>query len=122
MAIEIHYYITGFLKDMSFTAELPNTLKKYENEFGEAESLTLNLEEIPPGRIDSSNKKSVVFSPDGKQITINLTDQKSTNTKGKITHTPTPSEVYRQINFVLKRAVKEYAEQFPSQVDDQVEE
>lgn len=122
MAIDIYYHTTGFLKDASYTAELLNTLKKYENDFGEAESLTLNLEEIPPGRIDSSRKEAIVFSTDGKEIIINLTKQRFTDTKGKIIGTPEPYSVYQTINFVLKRAIKEYGEKFPPQEQEPEQE
>jgi hypothetical protein len=108
----IHYHTTGFLKEPAFTAELLNSLSKYKDDFGNAEHLQLNLEEIPPGMIDYSKKETIVFSEDGKQITINLTSQKYTNTKGKVTGTPTPYSVYETIHFVLKRAVKEYKEKF----------
>ena len=113
MAINIDYKATGFLNVAEYRTELSNTLRKYENDFGEAESLTLNLEEIPPGRIDYSKKDTIIFSEDGRKITINLTSQKYTNPKGKITGIPDPNSVYETINFVLKRAVKEYAEKFP---------
>lgn len=119
MALDINYNTSGFLKDASYTAELLSTLKKYENDFGEAESLTLNLEEIPPGRIDYSKKGTIIFSPNGKEITINLTSQKFTNPKGKIIETPEPFSVYQTINFVLNKAVKEYAEKFPSENNEQ---
>ena len=115
MAVKIDYHTTGFLKDMSYTAELSNTLKKYENDFGEAESLTLNLVEIPPGIIDNSKKKTIDFSDDGRKITINLTEQKYTDTKGKTIETPEPNSVYKTINFVLERAVSEYKEKFNEQ-------
>jgi hypothetical protein len=113
MKIEnIHYHTTGFLKDAKYTTELLSALSKYKDEFGAAESLVLNLEEIPPGLINFSKKETVVFSGDGKEITINLTSQKYTNTKGKVTGTPEPYSVYQTIHFVLKRAVKEYKEKF----------
>ena len=108
----IHYHTTGFLKDAAFTAELLNTLSKYKDDFGNAEHLQLNLEEIPPGMIDYSKKETIVFSDDGKKVTINLTSQKYTNTKGKVTGFPEPYSVYETINFVLKRAVTQYKEKF----------
>ena len=116
MKIEnIHYHTTGFLKDAAYTADLLSALSKYKDEFGDAESLELNLDEIPPGFIDHSKKDTVVFSEDGKKVTINLTSQKFTNTKGKVISTPEPYSVYQTIHFVLKRAVKEYKEKFNQQ-------
>ncbi len=115
----IHYHTSGFLKDAAYTAELLNTLSVYKDEFGDAESLVLNLDEIPPGRIDYSKKETVAFSEDGKNVTINLTSQKYTNPKGKVTGTPDPYSVYQTIIFVLKRAVKEYAEKFPNNQENE---
>lgn len=108
----IHYHTTGFLKDASYTAELLNTLCIYKDSFGEAEALTLNIEEIPPGIANWKQNKTIEFSEDGKLVTINLTSQKYTNTKGKVIGIPDVYSIYQTIHFVLKKAVTEYNIQF----------
>ncbi len=102
----LHYSATGFLKDAAYTSYLYNLLYTYKDSFGDAESLTFNLEEIPPGVTSWDKKKAINFSDDGKAIVINPTHQKYTDTKGKITGMPDAIDVYQGINFILKKASK----------------
>jgi hypothetical protein len=106
----------GFLHDMAYLADLPNLLNDYDNQFGEAEELDFSLEE----EIGSTSlrKEPILFSEDGKKVTINILERKYYNAKGKVTSIPEPEEVFRHINFVMKRAVKEYAKKFLSEEGD----
>jgi hypothetical protein len=109
---KLHFNTTGFLSDASYSFHLHNILCKYKDSFGNAESLTLNLEEVPPGLPSGYNKKQIDFSEDGKSVIINLISQKFTDQKNKIIRTPSPATVFKTIHFVLGTAVKKYKEQF----------
>ena len=109
----IHYHTSGFLKDASYTADLHGLLLKYKDSFGEAEKLTLNLKEILAEHSGKFKTKIIDISEDGASVTINEECFQYKDTKGKITGTPSPQEVFRTLRFILDNAVKEYAGKFP---------
>lgn len=109
--MKINYKTTGFLKDASYSFYLYSFLSDYKNSFKGADSLTLNLEEI---RIDRSKKESIVISPDGKTIEINVSDSKYLDKNGNISSVPSPEEIFSTLRFVLDKAVQRYAIQFPN--------
>jgi hypothetical protein len=112
--MEIKSNTTGFLKDAAYNYQLSEALTGYEDQFGNAEKITVNLSEVPSGFGLNSNQNPVKISQDGKEIVVDIPFQKFYR-NGKLFKTPTPKEVYDQMTNVLDNAVKEYKEKFSSE-------
>jgi hypothetical protein len=109
----IHYSTSdGFLKDPKYTADLLQFLSEYKDKFGQAETLEVSLEEIPYSMLDYKRKAPIHFSDDGKKVTITFTTHRYYDTSGKATGKPDPIDVYRDLRFIMDKAVKEYSEIF----------
>jgi len=107
--MEITYSpLTGFLRDASYSANLHDIGKEFENKFGELEALHIELKEVHPESVENQREEPFKFSADKKKCTIKLLFIQYRDTKGKITGKPLPYEVFQQLRFVLNRAVKEY--------------
>lgn len=116
--MERNYNTTGFLKDASYTSDLHGLLLEYDNSFGDAEKITLNLTEILADHAGKFGTKTIDISEDGRSITINNEVFQYKDPKGNFNGKPNPTEVYRTLRFILNRAVLEYAEKFPPQEEN----
>lgn len=105
---ETHFSTSGFLRDPSYSFYIHEILKEFNDKFGNAETITLNLEEVHSDR----KREPFKFSSDGKKVEILITYQIYINSKGKRNPPPTPASVFKTVKYVLQRAVKEYNEQF----------
>jgi len=107
---KIHFNATGFLKDAKYSFHVYPFLSEYSNSFGNAESLTLNIDEVQIGF--EYRKPQSIISDDGKTIEINVSFSKFCNPKGVITGQPEPAQVFETLRFVLDKVVNEYYQQF----------
>lgn len=110
---KIEYTVNGFMKDPAYTFYFPSVFEEFEDKFGEAESIDVELDEIPYTWIGKKQKEPITFSEDGKKITIYYSNWKNYDNKGKFISNPTPKSVFDSLDFLMRRAVKEYAEKFP---------
>lgn len=110
----VNYKTSGFLKDAKYTAALPQYLDKYKDKFGDAESLTVYIDEVIPSQMQYLKEEPIQISKDGKEVKIKLTFFQYRNQKGKITSKPDSIDVYQQLSFILNKAVIEYADKFSS--------
>lgn len=102
------------MNDASYTSDLSTKISQFANSFGDAEEISVTLEEVLLGSKNIS--KNIAFSDDGKKISIIYKTSKYL-IKGKVQSLPTPAEVYKGLNFVLNKAVKEYASKYPESQD-----
>ncbi len=111
---KLKYTVNGFMKDMAYTAYLPGFFNDYEDSFGEAESINVELNEIPMTMIGKTQKKSITFSEDGLKVNIYFSDWREYNSKGKEKSKPTPQSVFESLKNLMNKAVSEYNDQFPN--------
>lgn len=113
----IHFNATGFLKNAEYSFHVLPFLFEYKNSFGNAELLTLNLEEIHSGFENLRRKEQFIFSEDGKTVEVNITFQKFSDTKGRITGVPEARHVFETLGFVFDKVVYEYYIKFGQEID-----
>lgn len=113
----IHFNVTGFLKNAEYSFHVLPFLLEYKNSFGNAELLTLNLEEIHSGFENLKRTEQFIFSEDGKKVEINITFQKFSDTKGQITGVPEASQVFETLGFVFDKVIYEYYSKFGQEIN-----
>jgi hypothetical protein len=100
---------TGFLNDAAYRYYIEPSAKKYDLEFPELELMSVSLEEVLPDRL-ANGPPSVQFADENKTCYIILQFYQTRNKKnGKVIRVPGQQEVLERLDFVLKRAVREYA-------------
>jgi hypothetical protein len=119
---KIHHHATGYLNNSKYTTGLLELLSLYKDKFGKAENLTLYLEEFIPISQNSVRKKVIIISENGKEITINLEQQKYQDKSGKFTLVNTPEEISISLHKVMKKAVIKYTEQFSPKGPEPIQE
>lgn len=115
MAIETKYNHLGFMNDAAYTFHFYTIVQQYEEQFGRAENVTVEIGEISLAELQFKREKWLNISDDGKEVTIKFTTHKYYDNKGKVTSTPSPNDVLRDLHNLMTRAVKLYKEQFPAE-------
>jgi len=103
----------GFLRDAKYSYGLFDFFKKYTDQFGDAESVSVTIsEEIPYGAIVSFTKNPIIMSEDGKNVKIKFSASKFYKSNGKEIRKPTQEEVFTSLGYSMDNAVKVYADKF----------
>ena len=108
--MEIKTNYSGFLNDASFAHHI--NFDEYKSKFEGAEQLIINLKGVSPDSISKDPSDTILFSDDGKLITINYETFEAKDKRGVRT-APFFSDVYNAVKRHLDKAVKQYAKQFP---------
>src|ERR1035437_5073680 len=109
---KLKYKVNGFMKDAAYSFHLFNFFKQYEDKFGDAETINVELDEIPITMIGRKQKEPLTFSEDGKKVDIYYSSWRYYDKKGKEKSKPTPQSIFESLTFLMNRAVKEYKEKF----------
>jgi lactam utilization protein B len=113
MAIEIKYNHLGFMDDAAYTFHFYSIVQLYDGQFGRAKNVTVEIREISLAEMQFKREKWLNISDDGLEVTIKFTAQKYYDNKGKVTSTPSPNDVLRDLHDLIKRAVELYTDQYP---------
>jgi hypothetical protein len=122
MAIEVKYNRLGFMNDASFTFHFQSIINGYDDQFGGAEKVKVEISEMTLADLRFDREKWLQISEDGNEVTIKFTAQKYYDFNGKVTSIPSANDVLSDLHNLMKRAIKLYGEEFPPQVDEQIEE
>ena len=99
-----------FLHNSRYTADLMSVCAKFESDFGDAEYLIVSLKERPFH--DHYDKTPHRFLDGGKKVEVVVYVMQTRDTKGRITNTPIPYDVFQSVRMALRIAAKDYREKF----------
>lgn len=113
----ITYKTSGFLNDVSYTANLLQLLTEYKEKFGLAVSLEVYLDEIHYSMLQFDREAPIKFLDAGNKVIIKYSDSKRYDNNGNVIGVKTPFEVFNGLRFILDKAIDEYAEKFPHKLN-----
>ncbi len=108
---------TGFLSKAEYSFHFQPFLADYRDWFGNAETLTVNIEEERSGIQLQRRKEQCIISEDGNTIEVNTSFSKFTDRKGRETILPEPYQVFQTLHFVMDKAVLKYHQQFGQEIE-----
>jgi hypothetical protein len=111
---KLRYTVTGFMKDAAYFFHLFEFFKGYEDKFGTAETIDVQMDEIPYTMIGREQKTPITFSEDGKNINIYYSSWKYYDRKGKEKSKPSAQSVFSSLKNLMDRTVDEYVDKFTS--------
>ena len=109
-----HTCSEGYLKGPRFTNGLSELIESCIEELKNVDSVTVNLIEIFPHLNDQKVIETFVYSEDGRDCIVNITSYKGEDKNNKYTLTPKPKNLFRTLQFLLKKMLVEHSEKFPS--------
>ena len=113
----IHVRATGFLLNSEYSFYFQSLLTNYRDWFGNAESLTVNIEEERPGIQLHNRKEQCILSEHGNTVEVNISFSKFTDCKGREIILPEPYHVFQTLYFVMDKAVLKYHQRFGQEIE-----
>lgn len=108
MAIETKIDASGFWRNPVYMTYIPSVLKEFEDSFGNAQTLCLQLKED----INSSTSRSKIdIAEDGSLVIVVVIGRLYLN-NGSVTQPPSPTEAIEDVRFWMEKAHSEYRQKF----------
>lgn len=108
MAIEMNIEASGFWRTPIYMSYIPSVLKEFEDSFGNAQILELQLKEDVNSPVNSNR---IDISDDGSSVTVLVLGRLYLN-GDSLTQPPSPSEAIEDIRFWLSKAHSAYRQKF----------
>lgn len=109
-----HTSSVGYLKGKRFTNGLSDLIRTSTEKLENVDSVTVNLIEIFPHLNNDKVIQTFEYSEDGRDCILNITSYKGKDKSEKYTITPKPKSVFRTIEFLFTKMLKEHPIKFPS--------
>lgn len=107
---KINYTIEGFLKEAEYSSHMHSFFKDYENKFNGADSIFMDLSEIPYTMLSNERSKAIDISEGGKVVRIKYFTSKYYDRVGKVTSLPNPESIFKSLTFLMDKAVAVFDE------------